>query len=182
MATLGPELADPRLTATDEEFAAARPGARAAIERAKDREFHGLDLVLNYTYAGSPIIAAGAGERLPHAWLGPGDSLYDHLGPEFTLIRCGTRDDTLVKAAAALGLPLTVLDLDAPRQPRQPPAPHDAPASHEAPVSHQPQEPDWADYLGGELVLVRPDQHVSWRGSAPQDPEAVLRRAVSPVG
>jgi hypothetical protein len=153
MATLGPELADPRLAATDEEFAAARPGARAAIERAKDREFHGLDLVLNYTYAGSPIIAAGAGERLPHAWLGPGDSLYDHLGPEFTLIRCGTRDETLVKAAATRGLPLTVLDLDG------------------------------ADHLGGELVLVRPDQHVSWRGSAPDaagDPDAILWRAVSP--
>jgi hypothetical protein len=158
MATLGPELADPRLAATDEEFAAARPGARAAIERAKDREFHGLDLVLNYTYASSPIIAAGAGERLPHAWLGPGDSLYDHLGPEFTLIRSGTRDDalvkddTLVKAAAALGLPLTVLDLD-------------------------------LDALGGELVLVRPDQHVSWRGSVTDvagDPEAIIRRAVSP--
>ena len=41
MATLGPELADPRLAGSDTEFAAARPGARAAIERAKDREFHG---------------------------------------------------------------------------------------------------------------------------------------------
>jgi 2-polyprenyl-6-methoxyphenol hydroxylase-like FAD-dependent oxidoreductase len=155
MATLGPELADPRLAGADDEFAAALPGARAAIERAKDREFHGLDLVLEYTYAGSPITAAGAGERLPHRWFGPGKSLYDHLGPEFTLIRCGTNDDGLVKAAEAAGLPLTVLDLDAPQAPHGP----------------APQ--------GGELVLVRPDQHVSWRGSAGHDPDAIIRGATS---
>jgi hypothetical protein len=149
MATLGPELADPRLTGPDAEFAAARPGARAAIERAKDREFHGLDLVLNYTYAGTPITAPGAGERLPHRWLGPGDSLYDHLGPEFTLIRSGTRDDSLVKAAEAAGLPLTVLDLDSPEGPPT-------------------------------LILVRPDQHVSWRGSTAGDPDAIIRGVVSP--
>jgi 2-polyprenyl-6-methoxyphenol hydroxylase-like FAD-dependent oxidoreductase len=165
MATLGPELADPRLAGTDEEFAAALPGARAAIKRAKDREFHGLDLVLDYTYAGSPITTAGAGERLPHAWLGPGDSLYDHLGPEFTLIRCGTRDNALIKAAEAANVPLTVLDLDAPQEPHQP---------------HQPPALGWAGYLGGELVLVRPDQHVSWRGSAAGDPDAILRCATSP--
>src|SRR6201995_5817476 len=105
MATLGPELADPRLAGSDTEFAAARPGAQGAIERAQDREVHGLELVLDYTYAGSPITAGGAGERLPHRWLAPGDSLYDHLGPEFTLIRTGTRDDALVKAAAAAGPP-----------------------------------------------------------------------------
>jgi hypothetical protein len=92
---------------------------------------------------------------LPHRWLAPGDSLYDHLGPEFTLIRCGTRDDGLVKAAEAAGLPLTVLDLDA----------------SQAPHGLVPQ--------GGELVLVRPDQHVSWRGSAAHDPAAVVARAAS---
>ncbi|MBV9793261.1 MAG: FAD-dependent monooxygenase [Actinobacteria bacterium] len=156
MATLGPELADPRLAGPDAEFGAALPGAQAAIERTKDREFHGLDLVLNYTYAGSPITAPGAGERLPHRWLGPGDSLYDHLGPEFTLIRSGTDDDKLVKAAAMAGLPLSVLDFDIERVPA-PPAPHPVP----------------------ELTLVRPDQHVSWRGSTPEDPDAIIRRAVS---
>jgi 2-polyprenyl-6-methoxyphenol hydroxylase-like FAD-dependent oxidoreductase len=149
MATLGPELADPRLTGPDAEFAAVRPGVQAAIERAKDREFHGLDLVLDYTYAGTPITAPGAGERLPHRWLGPDDSLYDHLGPEFTLIRSGTRDDSLVKAADAAGLPLAVLDLDAPAGPPS-------------------------------LILVRPDQHVSWQGSTAADPDAIIGGAVSP--
>lgn len=153
MATLGPELADPRLMGADEEFTAALPGAQAAIERTKDREFHGLGLVLGYSYAGSPITAEGAGERLPHRWLGPGDSLYDHLGPEFTLIRtgAGARNDGLVKAADAAGLPLTVLDLDG---------------------------AGWAEHFGADLVLVRPDQHVSWRGSAAGDPDAVLRGVV----
>ncbi|HEY2521806.1 MAG TPA: FAD-dependent monooxygenase [Streptosporangiaceae bacterium] len=166
MATLGPELADPRLAGPDAEFAAALPGAQGAIERAKDREFHGLDLVLNYTYAGTPISAPGAGERLPHRWLGPGDSLYDHLGPEFTLIRSGTRDDTLVKAAESAGLPLAVLDLDPPPEPTQPQEP---PQSHKSQQPHEPQ-----------LTLVRPDQHVSWRGSSPVDPDAIIRHAVAP--
>jgi 2-polyprenyl-6-methoxyphenol hydroxylase-like FAD-dependent oxidoreductase len=156
MATLGPELADPRLAGPDAEFAAALPGARSAIERAKDREFHGLDLVLGYTYAGSPIAAPGAGERLPHRWLGPGDSLYDHLGPEFTLIRTGTHDDTLVKGAATAGVPLTVLDFDREK-------------------GSTPQEP----HPGPELILVRPDQHVAWRGSAAGDPAAVIRQAIA---
>ena len=159
MATLGPELADPRLAGSDTEFAAARPGAQAAIERAKDREFHGLDLVLDYTYAGSPITAPGAGERLPHHWLAPGDSLYDHLGPDFTLIRTGTTDDALVKAATAAGVPLAVLDLGAPQDAAQ------------APQPRQPHRP--------RLVLVRPDQHVSWQGTSPEDPDAIIRRAVS---
>ena len=58
--------------------------------------------------------SAGAGRRLPHRWAGPGDSLYDHLGPGFTLIRCDARgpdDGGLIAAAARAGLPLTVLDL-----------------------------------------------------------------------
>ena len=29
--------------------------------------------------------------------------------------------------------------------------------------------PDWAEHFGGALVLVRPDQHVSWPGPPPAD-------------
>jgi len=180
MATLAPELADPRLLGTDEEFTAALPPARAAIQRSKDSEFHSLGLVLGYSYRDSPLTVrdspltvadpagttaagpdegrpgAAPGARLPHRWLGPGDSLYDHLGPEFTLIvtgysRTGAGAASLVRAAADLGIPLTVLDL---------------------------REPGWAAHFGAGFVLVRPDQHVTWRGDAVPDARALLRAAV----
>ncbi|HEX2312299.1 MAG TPA: FAD-dependent monooxygenase [Thermomonospora sp.] len=144
MAILAPELADPRLTGTDEEFAAARPAVAEAVRRAKDGEFHSLDLVLGYTYRGSPIVAGDAGERLPHRWLAPGDSLYDHLGRGFTLVGdLSTRDaKSLVDTAAEEGVPLSVLDLP-----------------------------------GESLALVRPDQHVAWRGARAERPREILRRA-----
>ena len=165
MGTLATELADPRLMGTSEEFGDVLPAVRAAIHRTKDREFHSLDLVLGYSYGDSPITlkGPGAGERLPHRWIGAGDSLYDHLGPEFTLIRSGagpgagpgpgaTRDDGgLAAAARDSGIPLTALDLDA---------------------------RGWAEHFGAPLVLVRPDQHVSWCGDGPADPRGLLRAAV----
>ena len=112
MATLAPELSDPRLVGTDAEFEAARPGVAAAVHRSKDGEFHSLDLVLGYSYAGSPVVSDGAGERLPHRWLGPDDSRYDRLGREFTLV--GDLSTALaadfVKAAAEAGVPLDTFD------------------------------------------------------------------------
>jgi hypothetical protein len=156
MATLATELADPRLMGTGDEFGDVLPAVRAAIHRAKDREFHSLDLVLGYSYGDSPITlkGPGAGERLPHRWIRPGDSLYDHLGPEFTLIRCGpaaARDDgDLAAAARDSGIPLVTLGLNS---------------------------PDWDGHFGGPLVLVRPDQHVSWCGDAPADARGLLRAA-----
>ena len=56
MSTLGPELADPRLVGTDDEFAAVQPVVAAATQRAKGAEFHSLDLVLGTSYADSPIV------------------------------------------------------------------------------------------------------------------------------
>ncbi|MEU9025266.1 FAD-dependent monooxygenase [Actinomadura sp. NPDC048394] len=112
MATLAPELADRRLAGTDAEFAAARPAVAEAVQRTKDAEFHSLDLVLGYTYRGSPIVAGDAGGRLLHRWLAPGDSLYDRLGRGFTLIAnpSATGAAAFAKAAADLGVPLDVLD------------------------------------------------------------------------
>ena len=86
--------------------------------------------------------------------------MYDHLGTGFTLIRCdnlaGEHDDGgLIAAAEECGVPLTVLDLDG---------------------------PDWAEHFGAALVLVRPDQHVSWSGPPPADPRALIRTAVGWAG
>jgi hypothetical protein len=90
------------------------------------------------------------GCRTPHLWLDDGRSLYDALGPEYTLIRLDPALDVRVfeEAARARGFPLQVLDLKA----------------------------DGAAALfGRKLVLSRPDQHVAWRGDAlPADPGALL--------
>ena len=92
------------------------------------------------------------GCRTPHVWLAGGRSLYDAVGPEFTLLRADPHVDAspLVAAAAARGLPLAVLDLDA-----------------EAAAGLYEGE--------GRLVLSRPDQHVAWRGAeCPKDPLALI--------
>jgi len=152
MATLAPELTDPALDGTSAEFAAARPTVAEAIQRTKRAEFHSLDLVLGYTYAGSPVVAPGAGGRLAHRWLGPGDSRYDRLGRQFTLIGDLTAVGAayfaadFVKAAAEEGIPLDAV--------------------------HDPGLP---------LTLVRPDQHTAWSdrsGDARADAWRILRLAV----
>jgi 2-polyprenyl-6-methoxyphenol hydroxylase-like FAD-dependent oxidoreductase len=89
------------------------------------------------------------GCRLPHVWLDGGRSLYDALGPDYTLLRFDPAADAapLLAAAERRGVPLAVLDV-AP----QPPYDH-------------------------KLVLARPDQHVAWRGDAlPADPLALVGR------
>lgn len=92
------------------------------------------------------------GCRLPHFVLPDGSSLYDNLGPDYTLLRLDRRIDVDPAFAAAreVGVPLKLLDLD----------PHSGPAV----------------YRHG-LVLVRPDQHVAWRGDAlPRDPSKLVDR------
>lgn len=81
------------------------------------------------------------GCRTPHFWVSGKRSLYDLMGPWFTLLRLNPSLDTspLEDAARVRGVPLKVLDI----------------AAEEAgePYTHQ-------------LVLSRPDQHVAWRGQA----------------
>ena len=107
---------------------------------------------------GQPVTAyepsAHPGARLPHAWLPDGRSLYDLLGDGFTVLRLSAAGDVapLVQAASDLGVPLRVLDL--------------------------PHLPRLRDVCDADLVLVRPDQHVAWRGTRPDDADALLRHVV----
>jgi hypothetical protein len=99
------------------------------------------------------------GCRTPHIWLGQGGqgqkqgqgvSLYDAMGPDFTLLRFDPKTDVtnLLAAAQARGVPLALLDVAT-------------------------TEPVYAE----KLVLSRPDQHVAWRGNAlPADPLALVDR------
>ena len=120
-------------------------------------------------YDASPIIAYDGAEqpaytmnhytpstvpgcRTPHFSRADGSSLYDAMGPEFTLLRFDSGVDVaaLEAAAQSRGVPLRVLDLE---------------------------RPDGAGYEGHSLVLSRPDQHVAWRGDRlPNDPTGLIDR------
>jgi 2-polyprenyl-6-methoxyphenol hydroxylase-like FAD-dependent oxidoreductase len=98
------------------------------------------------------------GCRTPHLWREDGGSLYDAMGPEFTLLRADAAIDVtaLERAARNRKVPLRVLDV--------------------APSAALPFS---------RLVLSRPDQHVAWRGdSLPSDPLALIDhvRGVTPHG
>jgi hypothetical protein len=103
------------------------------------------------------VPSAHPGARLPHVWLPDGTSVYDLLGGDFTLVRVGPGADVnaLSAAAARLGVPLRVLDL-----------------------AHLPR---LRTLYEADLLLVRPDQHVAWRGSATPDPIALLRTVIGAV-
>lgn len=166
MATLSADLSHAALDPSPP----ARRALAQRIRAAKAAEFHSLDLVLGISYAGSPLIAgeaagvrgavdpeartrARAGARLPHAWLGPQRSLYDALGPDFTLVRTGEGSGAgrLVDAARRAGVPLALADL---------------------------RGRNLRGRLGSDLLLVRPDQHVAWHGdAAPEDADRIVRQA-----
>ena len=83
-----------------------------------------------------------------HLWLKDGTSLYDHFGEGFTLLVTGdgeTKD--LQEGARGLGVPLKVI----------------RPQEHRLPARY-----------GAAFALIRPDQHVAWRGNSLADFEAVL--------
>ncbi|RBY75458.1 2-polyprenyl-6-methoxyphenol hydroxylase [Geodermatophilus sp. TF02-6] len=172
-AFLAPSFAAADLDDDGPTGAALRARLAEALQ-VKDLEFHSLGLVLGYDYADSPVVvpdgspvprhdvvtytpSAHPGARLPHAWLPDGSSLYDRLGDGFTLLVLDplARSAALTAAAAGAGVPLRVLDLCG--------------------------LPRLRDRCGAGLVLVRPDQHVAWRGSAVTDPTALLDRVTGRV-
>jgi len=127
----------------------------ADIEQRKTNEMIGAEL--GYRYVGSPIIreepggpehlfreyvpTTWPGARLPHVWLDGHVALQDRLGPGYTLLRLGaTGEDAsaLQRSFAAYDAPFDVLDVadDAAR-----------------------------DVYGYDLILLRPDLHIVWRGN-----------------
>lgn len=166
---LSPELYRPLLEEDSFEGEAAREEAAAAIVAAKTQEFYSLGLQKGYRYTDSPIVAAEPtapildhityrptatpGSVAPHSWNGD-TSLYDLFGDEFTLLILDEREPSMfiVEAAQAEGVPLRVV---------------------------APRWPGLLELYGARMALVRPDQHVAWRGdSAPSDVRALLRKVV----
>ena len=134
----------------------------ANVEQRKSNEMIGAEL--GYVYGGSRVIWPEQGEapepdfmkyvpttwpgaRLPHVWLNDGGALHDRIGDGYTLLRlAGTQADTsgLAPGFAAYGAPFTTLDIG----------------------DERPRE-----LYGYDLLLVRPDLHVVWRGNQlPADP------------
>ena len=137
-------------------------------------QFASLGVQLGARYDGSPLVAEdGAppaddfinytpssvpGGRAPHVWLDGrrdyGGSLFDRLGAGFTLLRLGGKAPTataMTAAAARANVPLKVLDVP---------------------------NSDARDLYGRDLALIRPDQHVAWRGNTPAaDPERLFAQA-----
>src|SRR5262249_41881706 len=111
------------------------------------------DSIVQYIPTGQP------GGRLPHSWLGAGraigDSLYDRLGKAFTLLRLGPRPadgGALIEAAKTCGVPLDVLAV---------------------------ADAATRDLYGADLVLVRPDQHIAWRGAELRgDARTIMARVI----
>jgi 2-polyprenyl-6-methoxyphenol hydroxylase-like FAD-dependent oxidoreductase len=132
--------------------------ALAEVEQRKSAEMIGAEL--GYRYLGSPLVCAEAGDppaddfvqyrptawpgsRLPHVWLSPGVSILDRLGDGYTLVDLtaqGADARGLAAAFAAFGAPFGTLR---------------APSAAARAVYER------------DLVLVRPDLHVVWRGNAP---------------
>ena len=141
--------------------------AVAEVEQRKSNEMIGAEL--GYRYVGSPLIAEEGegpphefmtyvpstwpGVRLPHVWLKDRTAVQDHIGygDHYTLLRFNTRADAAGFAPAfqAAGAPFRLLDLD------------DAHAR---------------EVYGHDLMLLRPDMHIAWRGNAPPADAAKLVR------
>lgn len=147
----------------------------AEIGRIGNAENESFGLELGYAYRASPVICADdskaapddtrtyqpstvPGVRLPNVMLEDGLPLHDLLGPWFTLLSFnGGHSQPFAAAALARSVPLKVVTLSA----------------------------EWlADIYGREPLLIRPDQHIAWRGAARQqtlDQSAagdILRRAL----
>jgi 2-polyprenyl-6-methoxyphenol hydroxylase-like FAD-dependent oxidoreductase len=137
----------------------------AAIGQRLSHEMIGTEL--GYSYADSRLISADdeppptlvddryqpttrPGSRLPHVWLDDGQALHDRIGNEFTLVNL-SRDHqappALRQSFAEFGAKLDIVQ-----------------------VESKPAR----EVYGYDLVLVRPDLHVVWRGnSLPADHRAI---------
>lgn len=163
----GSQLVRPYMEEDSERGEVARQEVRDLIVNVKTQEFRSIGAQLGYRYTSSPIIIGDRAElppldygdykplsipgcRAPHLWLEDGSSLFDHFGAGFCLLNLDASADTetLERAAATRNVPLKVLRLDN----------ADARALYER-----------------ALTLIRPDQHIAWRGDTlPADCDTVI--------
>ncbi|MEE2760330.1 MAG: FAD-dependent monooxygenase, partial [Pseudomonadota bacterium] len=161
------KLCGPNFRAPNEAGKANRAEVGLAIPKLHGAENESLGIEFGYRYI-SPIIAPNdaapapfdpahyiptsePGARAPSFWLEDGSALFDHFGPGFTLLRLGDNPlagNGLAEAAGVAGVPFKTF--------------------------HAPDD-RVREVYGRELVLIRPDGHVAWRGDTePDDPAALL--------
>ena len=151
------------LTALGPEGDTARVRAGRRIAAIGNAENESFGIELGYAYSGSSVICTESGTdipddplryvpttapgvRLPSVLLDGGVPIFDRLGRWFTLICVGVPPSgPLLAAAAKHRMPLEVLQTDQ-RNPTK--------------------------VYGTGLLLVRPDQHIAWRGRACEDSRA----------
>ncbi len=138
---------------------AMRKEVREMVVRGKTPEFYALGVVLGYCYGDSPVIAYGDGVSewtrsrdyvpcgapgclAPHQWM-ENTSLYDLFGQGFSLLvmRPGAERsvDAARREAMETDTPLKVVHLN---------------------------DQGLQSIYGASLALVRPDQHIAWRGDS----------------
>lgn len=161
----------PALDEDTEEGAAQRREAAEAVEEVKAPEFRSLGIVLGYRYESPAILSEEGdvppafsvtqykpsscpGSLAPHAWLHDGSSLYDHFGEGFTLLRLDQQiedqEQRLMEAARAVGMPLTI---------------------------YAPDNLAVSALYRTRYALIRPDQHIAWRGETIPSPKALIDAA-----
>jgi 2-polyprenyl-6-methoxyphenol hydroxylase-like FAD-dependent oxidoreductase len=130
----------------------------AVVLNTKHREFFALGVMLGYSYRGSPVVVsdgrpsrwkrsldyqpmAEPGCLAPHRWLSDNRSLYDLFAKDFTLLAFDDMAapdlDLAVREAREAGVPLQVVRI---------------------------ADPALRDLYEAKRALIRPDQHVAWRG------------------
>jgi 2-polyprenyl-6-methoxyphenol hydroxylase-like FAD-dependent oxidoreductase len=147
--------------------AAARAKLGALILELGNAENESRGIEFGYRYRHSPIVVREAGDeepdwrvldyvpsawpgaRPPHLFLEDGSALFDHFGLDFTLLNLAEHDCGPIEAAAkALSIPLKVVRIT---------------------------DTNVRQLYERDLVLVRPDQVVAWRGNQlPEDCRALL--------
>lgn len=144
----------------------------ADVEQRKTNEMIGAEL--GYRYVDSPVIAdvpggpehlfrqyvptTWPGARLPHVWLDDGTAMQDKLGDGYTLLKLGSavredlNTDSLERPLRDRGVPLEIVSI----------------ADEVA-----------REVYGYDLLLIRPDLHVVWRGNKlPEEPLVLIDIAI----
>jgi 2-polyprenyl-6-methoxyphenol hydroxylase-like FAD-dependent oxidoreductase len=147
---------DPLIHEDSGQGADARAKTAQQILDMTNIENEGWGIQRGFRYEGSPLVCdeignppsfdhqrykpgSWPGTLPPHMFLKDGSAIYKKFGDYFTLLRFnGVNDTAILNAAKERGVPLTVVDID------------DAHAR---------------ELYERDLVLIRPDQFVAWRGN-----------------
>ena len=172
MTTIGRE---PALHEDSDQGQTLRSRAGELIERIDKKQWYSQGVQFGARYVGSSGIATdddaatgnvaietidiyvpsvSPGSRLPHYWRPDGSSVFDNLGPGWTLLRVGHEPPAcqgMIDAAAERRVPLLVLDL--------------------------PEDAALKTYRRA-AILTRPDMFVAWSGDSEPDDAAGLLDAL----